>query len=273
VKRHLRWIIPLALIPVFYFGISIVAWALQGIIADQTAWAFTTSGVALVLLAAIIVSIVFTITGAVRVHRDWRHRTGRFTKQEIGEKVKADEIQQSWRAARDVVASMLAGQLPDPFPAWGIIPDPGEAFFFSVHAQYQRYYGRDVSYVQSGGFYIGRPAFVAAGLVVNAIGNASARSRANAEAAAQWREHQMAPVLISNKRMVIAAGGQWLSFYFDAVVACYPDPAHWNVAFQFQNAAPLLLVGVDAPVIGAFAVLATHGIEGLRAHPALEPLR
>ncbi|HWD62732.1 MAG TPA: hypothetical protein VG369_09550 [Humibacter sp.] len=273
-KRHLRWLVPLASIPALYLIFWVIqSWLAQTLAGHPTRLAGFTLLASVVVFGGTITGIVLTIIGAIRVHRAWRHRTGHFTKKEIGERANASEVERRWAATRGIVSALRAGHLPEPIEMWGVIPAPGEVFFYSVQAQYLRYYGRDVSYTQTSSLFIGRPAFVAAGLIATAIGNSAARSRAEAEAAAQWRELQMSPVLLSNRRMVIGVNGQWTDFYFDSVSACFPDPAHWYVAFQFRNAVPLMLTGLDAPLISAFAVLATHGIDGLHRHPALEPLR
>ena len=168
---------------------------------------------------------------------------------------------------------MRSERLPPAIKVWGVIPRPDEQFFFDVDEQYERFYGTAAEYTQRSGSYLGRPSFVMAGLAIDAISNAASRSAAMRAAAAQWREQQRSRILVSNQRIVVQANGQWLSFDYASMSACYPDPEHWCVAFEFFSAQPMRLVGRSAPIIAVWTVLATHGRHAIEQHPALTSLR
>jgi len=127
---------------------------------------------------------------------------------------------------------------------WGIVPNHGEAFFLDAPAEYARYYGQDVTYWQRGGVYIGRPSFVALGLVADSVSNSAARRNAEALAREQWREWQVSRVFVSNQRIVCSAGGRNLSFYFNATSGLYADLASNTLVVEFESAEPLMLHGI-----------------------------
>jgi phage gp37-like protein len=179
----------------------------------------------------------------------------------------------AWRASVDLYRSLLRREVPPGIRVWDVVSGPEEVFLFETPAVYARYYGSDVTYTTRGGFYFGHPAFVVTGLAVSAIANASARSRAEAMARAQWRERQVCRTLVSNQRIVCLAGGQQLSFYFNSMIAVYPEIDQSTLICQFDGASPLMLTGDAAPMIAIVAVLQTHGMQALEEHPGLARLR
>lgn len=274
VRAHLRWIIPLVLAPVTYLLFGYAAYVLGVLTADDDVAA--TFGQLALLAAAVLVpvaALIVAIVQAVRVHGQGRRARGRFTAQERAVIDTRDRSTTAWQSAADLRALLLARQLPAQVEVWDVVPGQGEVFFLDTSAEYFRYYGQDVSYTRTSGFYFGRPAFVAAGIAVSAIGNVVNRSVAVAQAQAQWREHQQGRLLVSNQRLVCQVnGGQWLSFPYSSMTAIHPEVETWTFIAQFGTAAPLMLRGIDVPAAAVIATLMTHGPDALAQHPGLQPL-
>lgn len=155
---------------------------------------------------------------------------------------------------------------------WEIVPEQGEVFFYDLRAVYERYYGQDVSYTPSGGFFFGSPAFILAGMAVTGLANSSRRRAAEAQAQTQWREYEPARVIVSNHRILCLVRGQWLSFSYGAMTAVYPEVAQATLVCEFRGAPPLRLRGADVPIAAVMTVFATHGLEAVAEHPSLQVL-
>ena len=195
-----------------------------------------------------------------------RHARGKFTPAETVQR-------QAWSHAEHLLGDLLRRQTPATIRVWDLIPNQGEVFFSDASATYARYYGRDVSYSRSSTFAFGHPAFVLAALGASAIGNASRRSRAESIAREQWREHQSVRLVVSNQRLICQVGGQWLSFYYSAITAMYPEVEQWTLICQFDSAPPIMLHGEYIPAASVITTLMTHGLEALEEHPSLQRLR
>ena len=287
-RRHLRWIIPLAAGVLAVVVLPLIAGAITTSTSAGTGTSSSTIGatlgssiaslaVVLAIPVCVVVAVVLTVRGAMRTFRDWRHRTGRYTRSErSAELVRVDRATASeaaWAEARRLRRALLEQQVPQTIPVWEVVPQPGEVFFYSVGVEYERYYGQTVA--QGGGsrFFVGSPAFVLAGLAVSTLSNASARRSAEAQARDQWREHQDVRLVVSNQRLICLAGGQWVSFHYSAMTAVYPEVGDWALVCEFDGiTSPLRLRGVDAPIAAVMTLFGTHGLDGVANHPSLRPL-
>lgn len=277
-RRHLTWIILLVLAPVSYLLSMLVVVAANEAasgaadVGSELGWRLLQL---LMLVLAVVAPIVFLILSIVHMRRTYRRAQrarGRFTRGEQAQLERAQRSVDAWEHARAVRSTLLTRQVPGAISQWEIVPYADEVFFASVGLNYARYYGQDVSYEQTSTVAVGRPAFVVAALGVNALANAAARSRATTQAAPQWREWQQAPVYLTSRRIIVNVGGHWLSFDYSAMTAIFPEVVSATFICQFDTAEPLLLSGDDAALVAVFAVLQTHGVEGLRDHPALQAL-
>ncbi len=271
-RRHLRWIVPLVLAPILYVGALIVYGAFGP---TQPSDPMAVLGSALIPLAGVVSAIVLLIVALVqgtRTYRRWRRRGGHFTPAEQRELADQAETARLWEHARALRGHLIARRVPQQIGQWHVVPQPGEVFFEQLPLTYARYYGQDVTYQQSGGFFFGRPAFVVGALAVTAIANGVSRSNARAQAAPQWREWQQATVLISNQRLIGYANGQWLSFWFGGMTAVYPEVSTHTLICQFEQGEPLLLSGPAAPIAAVHTVLQAYGPDALAQHPSLRPL-
>lgn len=276
-RRHVHWIILLIAVPVSYVVLMFAVQALMAAAAEEPGSARIWLGLAgiVALLAAVVVPIVLLIRAIIQMRRTFRRAQrskGRYTKAEQQQLAAATDAAGWWEHARRVRGQLLAKEVPAAQQQWDVVPYPDERFFAALPITYARYYGTDVTYGQSSTVAIGHPAFVIGAFAVTAIANANARSRAATLAAAQWREWQQTMVYVTNRRLVVHAAGQWLSFDYDAVSAVYPDVGANALVCQFDRAEPMLLSGPAAPVAAIFTVLRTHGVDGVRDHPGLQPL-
>jgi len=277
-RRHLHWILLLTAVPVSYVLLMLVVQALSAAGRDATdsgarVWLALAQLVA--LAAAVVVPIVLLIRSIVQMTRTYRRAQrakGRFTKREQSMLDRGRSASDAWERARAARSALLDHRVPASIQQWDIVPYADEVFFARSQLTYARYYGRDVMYSQSSTVALGNPAFVVGALAVTAISNASARSRAAAEATPQWREWQSSAVYVSNRRLAVHAGGRWLSFDYAAMTAVYPEVAAATLICQFADAEPLLLSGDDAALAAVFTVLQTHGLDALRRHPSLHAL-
>lgn len=224
---------------------------------------------------ALVAPVVFFVLGIIqmqRVYRRARRRQGKYTPFEHrlldGQRHRAA----AWEHARSVRSWLIARRVPKTMQQWDVIPQPGEVFFARLNLQYARYYGQDVTYSTRGGFFFGHPAFVVGALAVTAIANSHARSNAQAQAAAQWRELQPSVVWVTNRRLIVHANGGWMTFAYDQMSAVYPEVSALTLVCQFQGTSPMLLAGDDAPIAAIYTVLQTYGPDALAQHPSLRAL-
>lgn len=278
-RRHLRWVVPLAAGAAGVIALLLLSSAASAATADGTvtAMSFASPALALAVPAVAAVAIVLTVRGALRTFRDWRHRTGRLTAAERGAELArvdrwtASEI--AWRDARHLRGSLLEHRVPPTIAVWEVVPQPGEVFFYDLPVEYERYYGQSVARGGGPRFFFGSPAAMLAGLAVSTVSSASARRSAEAQARDQWREHQHGRLVVSNQRLICLAGGQWLSFPYSAMTAVHPEIADWALVCEFDGlSAPLRLRGVAVPLAAVMTLFGTHGLDGVANHPGLRRL-
>lgn len=208
--------------------------------------------------------------------RDHRRARGHFSKQERAAQAREASIQAAhangWEQGCRLAAYLHAGQALPPLVIWGLVLHEGEQAHFDLPVHYARFYGGDGGYQHVSGVFFGNPGFVIAGFAATAVGNAIRRNRARAEAMHCWRGHQLTRVIATNLRLICQVNGTWLSFYFNAATAFYPEPAHYSIVFEFANTSPLRLTGANTPALAVYATWRLHGIEAVARHPALAPL-
>jgi hypothetical protein len=239
--------------------------------------------IALVLLLLSFGAVIVTPIFGWRAWRDYRRAHGHFTKKERAVQIReareasaraehAAAYANGWEHGRQLAAGLRAGQALPALSVWGLVLHEGEQAHLDVPVYYARFYGGDGSYEHVSGMFLGGPAFVIGGLAATAVGNAVRRSRAQAEAMQCWREHQLVRVVATNLRLICQANGTWLSFYFSAATAFYPEPRSYSMIFEFPDTSPLLLSGSNVPLLAVYATWRLHGAEAIASHPALATL-
>ena len=272
-RKHSTWLIPLLGIVAAYFIADIIS---SAVLASDTEDPLRSLLMLCIVLTWFILSIILmvrSLRNAHRVFRAHRRSTGHFTKAEQAEADLRKMYADRWSAARAMTARLAQGQLPPPLEIWGIVLEPGENVRLNISADYARFYGLNGQYVHTYGFFWGHPAFVLGGLGVNAITNNSRRRAAEAASRQCWREIQHTQMFLTERRIICQANGRWLSFYYSAVSACYPEPQNNSLVLEFPSAEPLLIGGPEAPLASAYLVWALYGERGMTGHPALAPLR
>jgi hypothetical protein len=156
-------------------------------------------------------------------------------------------------------------------PPSGLRLGAGEAIFSDTTLGYARFYGTTVQYRESSHFWFGPTGFVLAGMVGDAIGNASARSRAQAMAAAQWRDQAQVRMILTNQRLLGDYQGNLLSFWHNGVVELTADLTQWSFILRYEEGNPLMLHGPAAPWYAVAVAWLIFGPQGLQL-PALAPI-
>jgi hypothetical protein len=157
------------------------------------------------------------------------------------------EHQRGLSAAGKLFRHVVTGGSLAPLGASPVVLDPGEHAYAALSLEYSRFYGADVTYVKRSVIPIGPPGFVIGALAVNALGNAAARNRARAEAAATWREHQVAAVTLTSERLIIGTGSGPLSFWHGGLTGFHPAPDAFTLDLIFPDTVPLKLRGPGVP--------------------------
>jgi hypothetical protein len=246
---HARWILPglilLLILPGALATPSTVEWVFTGILSALTA-----------------AGIVSVVKRSRRIALDRQQRAA----------IAAAQRDHAWR-----VAAQLRRELPDRQPrntvkVWDLIPNADEVFITDAPVHYARYYGQDVTYTTSSGVYFGSPLFVVAGLIGTAASNSAARSRAEAMARSQWREHQTVRLVVTNQRLCCRVGNDWYSFYYSHMTAIYPLAEQQTLVCTFGKGAPLMISGPWAPAAAVVTTLMTLGVDPLLTHPGLRCL-
>lgn len=276
-RRHVRWAIPLLLGVIAFFGLGTAGSALvnqatrEGSDPAGALW-----GLLLVVLAyvAALVALVFVIVGIVTTLVQWRRRRlrakGRLTPAERAAEAQAQAHLSAWDDARALRETLVRHHVPPQVTVWDVVPNAGEVFFVDAIVHYARFYGQEVPYSRSGGYFFGHPLFVVAGIALTEAGNAARRSAAEAAARTQWRDQQPVRLLVSNQRLICNVGGQWLTFAYAAITAVYPEVDDWSLICQFDSTSPLMLHGPAAPAAALITVLMTHGPDAVQHHPAFQ---
>lgn len=279
IRRHLRWAVPLIVGVAAYFGFGLAGGhLLDASSGDDAAVGEALGGMGLLLLAGLVplIALVFFIVGVVRALSEWhrtrRHAAGRHTRAELAEQAREQHLARSWERARTLSGMLAQREVPPQIHVWDVVPNAGEVFFFDGGSSYARFYGQDVAFNQSSGFFFGHPLFVAAGVALTAASNSARRSSAEAAAQTQWREHQAVRLLVSNQRLVCNVNGNWLSFSYSAMTAVYPEVDRWTLVCQLDSTSPLLLHGADVPSATLVTILMTYGPEAIQHHPSLTSL-
>ena len=178
---------------------------------------------------------------------------------------------EGWTSACQLYEQLATGASLVELPPGEVRLDVAEIPYADTILGYSRFYGMDVTYARSSLLMFGPATFVAAGLAINAMANASARRRAEAMAAAQWRDHAYVRTLLTDRRLLCDYGGQWLSFWHGGVVELSGDVSQWQFVLRYELGEPLMLHGTAAPWFAVAVAHVVYGQRGLRL-PALSPL-
>ncbi|MEV4821863.1 hypothetical protein [Micromonospora sp. NPDC049274] len=191
----------------------------------------------------------------------------------IGRLLRPPAVDTSWADGRDAARRTLEFLAQGGQP--GAVPTPGffteEPVYLDARLHYARHYGAAVTYQQTSALAFGSTAFVTGALLANAIGNSSARSRAERLARPQWRDHELTRVVLTPSRTWCYSFGRWLSFDHTGVIEYHLD-AH-GVVLLFADSEPLRLSGPAAWLHAIFFAYFRFGAPALTTATFLLPIR
>lgn len=269
--RLISWMLPLLLLAATLVATHhFVPWAFEGATPPNSWWIRP-----LFLLVDIFLLVILTIISIrnlVRAFRAFRRRRGNFTHRERQHLQTQRTYADWWRRAAWMRSHLIQGLDLPQVESWPVASQRGEVFFERTTLNYARYYGHDYYSYFSSTKASGSPGFVLAALAIGAIAHSSAQRAAARQAAQQWREWQSTQILVSDRRLVVNANGQWLSFWYGGMTAVYPLVSQHSLVCEFEDAVPLLLTGPAVPSIALFPAHQIFGTEGLLHHPDIEPL-
>lgn len=120
-------------------------------------------------------------------------------------------------------------------PEWLL---PGERIHAEITADAWRYLALDVPYGRHTILFGGPLGFLCTGLA-SMIGNRRARRAAEAVAAPQWRYLGHLPLIVSNRRLLVACEGEWWPIWFEMIERC--DLTDDTVVLTFHEDPPYCL--------------------------------
>ncbi|MGW3163323.1 hypothetical protein ACWC9Q_10610 [Streptomyces sp. NPDC001142] len=164
-----------------------------------------------------------------------------------GDAVRLDGAQ----AASALALHLQHGGDLSPVEAPGLPLADGEVAVADVMCSAARYYGTDVVYPRSAGYFEDHPAFGRRWVPNHRL---DARRYREAEAAAepQWRDHAQARVVLTSAGVRLGPSGSGSSAWlpFDHSLLSGVTAGHDNVVLTYTVCAPLLLAGPAAPWLG-----------------------
>ncbi|MEV6522484.1 hypothetical protein AB0M43_11115 [Longispora sp. NPDC051575] len=180
-------------------------------------------------------------------------------------------LRDGWLSACRLYEHLARGGEPLALPPSALRMQPDEVRYGDAVLGYARLYGMSVTYNQSNSFWFGSASFVAMGMAADAIGNSSARRKAEAMAAVQWRDQAHVRTSLTSQRFLCDYQGQWLSFWHNGVVEFACDLARWSFVLRYEVGEPLMLHGPAAPWFAVLAARVVYGPQGVLL-PAFAPL-
>ncbi|MEH1017302.1 hypothetical protein V6U90_29955 [Micromonospora sp. CPCC 206060] len=180
-------------------------------------------------------------------------------------------LRDGWSSACQLYEHLARGGQLVALPPSGLRLSQNETVFGDTVLGYARFYGTAVQYRESSHLWFGSTSFVLAGMAGDAISNASARSRAQAMAAAQWRDQAQVRMILTNERLLGDYQGNLLSFWHNGVVELTADLTQWSFILRYQEGVPLMLHGPAAPWYAVATAWLIFGPQGMHL-PALAPI-
>ncbi len=136
-----------------------------------------------------------------------------------------------------------------PVPVTGLALAAGEVAFADVQCSAARFYGTDVDYPASTGYFEHHPTF-GRRWVSNRRLDARRHQEAEDAALPQWRDHTAARVVLTSVgvRLLPQGAREWMSFDHALLTGVTAAPP--AVVLSYSTCAPLLLSGPAAPWLG-----------------------
>lgn len=176
-----------------------------------------------------------------------------------------DRAEDAVRSDAVQAASALTLHLQDggglvPVQVHGLALAAGEVAFADASCSAARFYGTDVDYPTSTGYFEHHPTF-GRRWVTNRRLDARRQQEAEDAALPQWRDHTAARVVLTSAgvRLLPRGAREWMPFDHALLTGVTAEPP--TVVLSYSTCAPLLLSGPAVPWLGV-------AIEHLRHEPA-----
>jgi hypothetical protein len=181
-----------------------------------------------------------------------------------------------WDSACSLYRHLAAGGRFRANPNSDLVLPRGEGMYADFDLEYARYYAVNVSVTYSEP--VPRFTISPTRLISDALDKAQARrefDRAKREvdemSAPAWRDRCLARSVLTDRRLLCEVAGEWLSFWYSAIIQLAVDLPAWSFQLGFESTAPLMLSGPDAPVYALGVTYLTRGRAALRM-PEFAPL-
>lgn len=227
-------------------------------------------GLVLVLWAVAVVLLVFAIA---------RFSRARGAPQQERDRANARQVAaEHLGRARELVARLLAGELPDGERVWDIVLQPRERVLLDGSLAYSRFYGSSspaiFTHVSTRHYWGVGFARIMFDHVLDHAGNRMRAEQAAFAAATRWRDQQHSRVVVTDRRLLCQIRTkEWLTFDHGAATAIKALPETRSVVLEYQGTAPVCLTGPLSVQVMVIVVWALYGADGLREHPALAEVR
>ena len=237
---------------------------------ERHAAGFGHDAVVFLLWAVAVLLVLSAITVSNRAQRAGQPDRGQTEAQRLA-------VEQAGMAGR-LAGQLLAGEPTIAGQVWDVVLMAGERALLDGRAGYSRYYGigpaathgRAAGRYRAGAVSGHRPPGETA---ARTDGRGRARGPA-AAAAARWREHQQARVLVTDRRLLCQLTVEgWVSFPHAEATAIRVVPDTRSVVLEYPDVAAVCLSGPVSTQIAVVIVWALYGADGLREHPALAEVR
>ena len=179
-----------------------------------------------------------------------------------------------WDYARACAATLRRGAPAPSVAVYGPILDEDEHARLCTTATSSRLVAGDGTYQRSSTFLIGSPALTLGMLAAQGFVNGRRRRQARRDEIAQWRDHQLSTIVVTDERLMCSGpDGTLADFWFGYTTEFYPDLAARTVTFAYGNRClPLQLAGPAAVAIALWSAHALYGpawINDVRFQPLL----
>lgn len=187
---------------------------------------------------------------------------------------KATELAHYLRSGEQLVGVELAD------PALLALLDDGETPVADLHVVYGQFFGDELGDEVDDEDAAEFPPYVTAGLAYTS-GDSRSLTEQDVTVGADWSAFAEGRLVVTTDRFLLkpssatptsetSAEPDWLSLPYDNLTVIYPAPERWALVLEYDNAAPLLISGRQAPAASVLTVFLTADADEVADSPSLE---